>query len=142
MGPLRRNVGLIDTKGCSKLVPFLQSPPLMSRPDGPFSTLIICVTGLSKGHQFHHFQSLLGFTCFPLWIWWSVPFYLATVVFVFLNWGFNHHVWNVLFFRRCKKTSQGSDRETWRRVQSSPSLALYPFGCSDILSSIHFYCNL
>ncbi|CAA7019648.1 unnamed protein product [Microthlaspi erraticum] len=50
MGALRRNVGLIDSKGCSKLFPVLQSPPLppMSQPDGPFSTLVICVTGLSK----------------------------------------------------------------------------------------------
>lgn len=50
MGALRRNnVGLIDSKGCSKLFPVLQSPPLpMSQPNGPFSSLVICVTGLSK----------------------------------------------------------------------------------------------
>ncbi|KFK32518.1 hypothetical protein AALP_AA6G253400 [Arabis alpina] len=47
MGPLRRNVCLIDSKGCSKLFPVLQSPP-MSLPNGPFSSLVICVTGLSK----------------------------------------------------------------------------------------------
>ncbi|KAF8055264.1 hypothetical protein N665_1300s0011 [Sinapis alba] len=51
MGALRRrNVSLIDSKGCSKLFPVLQSPPppLMSQPNGPFSSLVICVTGLSK----------------------------------------------------------------------------------------------
>ncbi|KAL0741055.1 hypothetical protein Bca4012_082568 [Brassica carinata] len=54
MGALRRNVGLIDSKGCSKLFPVLQSPPPpplplpMSQPNGPFSSLVICVTGLSK----------------------------------------------------------------------------------------------
>jgi hypothetical protein len=53
MGALRRrNVGLIDSKGCSKLFPVLQSPPLtttsMSQSNGPFSSLVICVTGLSK----------------------------------------------------------------------------------------------
>ncbi|KAL1199495.1 hypothetical protein V5N11_008715 [Cardamine amara subsp. amara] len=51
MGALRRNVGLIDSKGCSKLFPVLQSPPPplpMSHSNGPFSSLVICVTGLSK----------------------------------------------------------------------------------------------
>lgn len=56
MGALsrRRNVGLIDSKGCSKLFPVLNSPPPpplslpMSQPNGPFSSLVICVTGLSK----------------------------------------------------------------------------------------------
>ncbi|KAL0886177.1 hypothetical protein Bca101_010160 [Brassica carinata] len=50
MGALRRNVVLIDSKGCSKLFPVLHSPPppLMSQPNGPFSSLVICVTGLSK----------------------------------------------------------------------------------------------
>ncbi|CAH8319365.1 unnamed protein product [Eruca vesicaria subsp. sativa] len=48
MGALRRNVGLIDSKGCSKLFPVSQSPPLMSQLNGPFSSLVICVTGLSK----------------------------------------------------------------------------------------------
>ncbi|XP_020883374.1 uncharacterized protein LOC9315019 [Arabidopsis lyrata subsp. lyrata] len=52
MGALRRrNVGLIDSKGCSKLFPVLQSPPptpSMSHSNGPFSSLVICVTGLSK----------------------------------------------------------------------------------------------
>ncbi|CAH2060848.1 unnamed protein product [Thlaspi arvense] len=50
MGALRRNVGLIDSKGCSKLFPVLQShpPPPMSQANGPFSNLVICVTGLSK----------------------------------------------------------------------------------------------
>ncbi|CAN6841855.1 unnamed protein product [Brassica oleracea] len=50
MGALRRSVGLIDSKGCSKLFPVSQSPPPlpMSQPNGPFSSLVICVTGLSK----------------------------------------------------------------------------------------------
>ncbi|KAJ0260230.1 BRCT domain DNA repair protein [Hirschfeldia incana] len=54
MGALRRrNVGLIDSKGCSKLFPVLHSPPplplpMSQQPNGPFSSLVICVTGLSK----------------------------------------------------------------------------------------------
>ncbi|KAG7637505.1 hypothetical protein ISN45_At02g020290 [Arabidopsis thaliana x Arabidopsis arenosa] len=61
MGALRRrNVGLIDSKGCSKLFPVLQSPPLtttsMSQSNGPFSSLVICVTGLSKGKDFVPFS--------------------------------------------------------------------------------------
>ncbi|CAN8284368.1 unnamed protein product [Cochlearia groenlandica] len=49
MVSVRRNVGLIiDTKGCSKLFPVSQSPSTMSQSNGPFSTLVICVTGLSK----------------------------------------------------------------------------------------------
>ncbi|EOA26905.1 hypothetical protein CARUB_v10022994mg [Capsella rubella] len=50
MGALRkRSVCLIDSKGCSKLFPVSQSPPLpMSQFNGPFSSLVICVTGLSK----------------------------------------------------------------------------------------------
>ncbi|XP_010548487.1 PREDICTED: uncharacterized protein LOC104819895 [Tarenaya hassleriana] len=49
MGALRRSVGLIQTKGCSNLFPGLPSSPVpMSQSNGPFSGLIICVTGLSR----------------------------------------------------------------------------------------------
>lgn len=66
MGALRRrNVGLIDSKGCSKLFPVLQSPPPptplpMSQSNGPFSSLVICVTGLSKGENFVPFNLYQG----------------------------------------------------------------------------------
>lgn len=43
---------------------------------------------------------------------------------------------------RSKDTSQGSDSETRRRVQSSPSPPMYPFGCPHILffSFLLHYC--
>lgn len=69
MGALRRrNVSLIDSKGCSKLFPVSQSPLPMSQSNGPFSSLVICVTGLSKGENFVPFSIFIRDKVFNFYV--------------------------------------------------------------------------